>query len=323
MRISIIGWHGKKNIGDDAFLHVLKDFFLGHELEFVTPPQRCNNPDIAILGGGAVASPFYLNILPDCPRYAIGIDLAYESESDLLAKASFKEIYVRSKTDCDLLRNKVSCPVHSMPDLAFYLKPGLNWKKVGKKKLIVLVTDYVNPAIDRPIEEFQQRANNFKLKMAAELDKLSTEYEISLFPCSAGGYGDDRRINLDITSFMKTRPITYDNYLQPHSMFNVLGMFDAALCMRFHAHIFSIMCGVPFVSIEFTRKVKMFLKENDLEHLNIAHFDVDEFVVGDIQEKISEVSNQETILRFKEITENNRNQLEHIKAQVRQSWLEE
>jgi len=68
MKISIVGWYGKNNVGDEAFRFVLSDFFQDHQVEFVTPPQLCSNPDIVVLGGGAVASPFYLNTLPNCRR---------------------------------------------------------------------------------------------------------------------------------------------------------------------------------------------------------------------------------------------------------------
>lgn len=271
-KLSIVGWYGKNNVGDEAFRTVFRKFFQQQILEFVTPPQLCSAFDALILGGGAVASPFYLEKLPTGPKYAIGIDLAYESEADLLAKYDFKSIYVRTKTDKFSLQNKVSCPVYDMPDLAFYLKPLNNttskYKKHTTRKTVgVLVTDYVNPAIDRPYDLFGERSWDFKFKLAAELDNLWKEgYEVLLIPCSTGGYGDDRRINFDLAAFMKYPPTNILETLLPQEMIDLISGCDFTICQRFHAHIFSIIANVPFVSVELTRKVKLLLQENNLSH---------------------------------------------------------
>lgn len=270
-KINIVGWYGKHNVGDEAFKVVFEKFFDGYSLQFFTPPQQCPNGDHTILGGGAVASPFYLNTLPTGKKLAIGIDLAYESEADLLAKQEFKSIYVRTKTDCEALKPKVKCPVYQIPDLAFYLQksnqsPMQKYKKFKNKKTVaVLVTDYVNPAIDRHYENYAQRAWEFKVKLAHELDVLAGEgFEILLLPCSTGGYGDDRRINLDLAAFMKYEPTNILEEINPQAMIDLIAECEFTICQRFHAHIFSIIAGVPFVSIEFTRKVKLLLEENQL-----------------------------------------------------------
>jgi polysaccharide pyruvyl transferase WcaK-like protein len=292
MRISIVGWYGKKNVGDECFRHVLSDFFSGHEIEFVTPPSICSKPDVVILGGGAVASPFYLNNLPlDVPRYAIGIDMAYESEIDLLEKAQFKEIIVRNHTDLNSMRNKLSCPTHWFPDLAFYLKQEGDivdhFKRHKQKKTLgVFATDYINPAIDRPVSKFADRAWSFKIKLAAKLDQLSEGYEIMLIPCSTGGYGDDRRINLDLAAFMKNEPTNVMETLNPQEMINLTGGLDAAICMRFHAHIFCMITQTPFVSIGLTRKVNLFLKEHKLTNLVAGTLQENEFCFDGLEDKM-------------------------------------
>lgn len=272
MRISIVGWYGKKNVGDDAFQVVFSDFFKDHQVEFVTPPNRCNNPDVVILGGGAVASPFYIDTLPDCPRYAIGLDLAFDSEADLLGKAGFRKICVRTKKDVDLLLPKVNCPVQSIPDLAFYLKRTgksilSKYKKTDRPALGVLVTDYVNPAIDRNMPWVAQRALDFKVKLAKELDHLYMQgFEIILIPCSTGGYGDDRRINLDLAAFMEYEPVNILDTIGPQDMIDLVAECYRAICMRFHAHVFAMIAETPFASIEFTRKVNSLLEENQMLH---------------------------------------------------------
>lgn len=327
MRISIVGWYGMSNVGDEAFRCVIPKFFEGHELEFVTPPQKCNNPDIVILGGGAVASPFYLEILPDCPRYALGISIAYESEIDLLAKYNFKGIFCRNSTDIQEMRKKLKCPVDYTPDLAFLLEPTGNkilekYRKQNNKKSIgVLASDYINPAIDRPIVDFGSKAWNFIQTMSKELDKLSKSFEVFLIPCSTGGYGDDRRVNLDFCAFMKNRPINIMDKLSPVEMIDLIAQLDATICVRFHAHIFSIIAGTPLTSIVSTRKVELLLEENGINNYQIGSFKNNEFEIKNLYEKIIDVTEKSDTSKYLEQSALNRAQLKNIIQKVRQEWL--
>lgn len=328
-KISIVGWYGKNNVGDEAFKLVFRKFFENHDLEFVTPPQLCSSFDYLVLGGGAVASPFYLNTLPQGKKLAIGIDLAYESEADLIASKEFRSVYVRTKTDCEILKNKVSFPVYAIPDLAFFIQPKQNtvfrYKKHHDKKTVgVLVTDYVNPAIDRPHEIFGQRSWDFKTKLAAELDLLCSQgYEVLLIPCSTGGYGDDRRINLDIAAFMKNTPTNIMETLGPQEMIDLISGCDFTICQRFHAHIFSIICGVPFVSIEFTRKVKILLEENGLNHwVGGLYQNKNTFDFSKVQ-LIKQSFNDKDRTKLKTIANKNLTSLEQVKKQVLLEMFEE
>lgn len=327
MKISIVGWYGMNNVGDEAFRSVFPQFFDGHEIEFVTPPRVCNNPDIVVLGGGAVASPFYLDTLPDCPRYALGIDIAYQSEIDLLAPKKFKHIYVRNNTDINDMREKLGCSVHSTPDLAFYLKKTgkdmmSRYKRHGLKPTLgVFITDYINPAIDRPWEEFGIRAYSFKTDLAKQLDGLSQDYEIMLVPCATDGYGDDRRINLDMKAYMKNEPTVVMETLSPNEMIDLIAQMDCTLCMRFHAHIFSVIAHTPFVSIDFTRKVNLFLKEHDMEWAKVCTVEKDKANIVHFKEKIAAARQGDSRQRFMEISDNYNKKLESIRTSVRSEWL--
>jgi polysaccharide pyruvyl transferase WcaK-like protein len=316
-----------KNVGDEAFRVVFPQFFDGHEIEFVTPPKLCNKPDIVVLGGGAVVSPFYLDTLPDCPRYALGVDIAYESEIDLLAPKGFREVCVRNSTDIEVMRRKLGCPVRPIPDLAFYLKPSgkdlmSRYKRYGLKPTLgVFITDYLNPAIDRPWEEFGIRAYLFKTELANQLDELSEIYEIMLVPCATDGYGDDRRINLDMKAYMKKEPTLIMDALSPNDMIDLMAQMDCTLCMRFHAHIFSVIAHKPFVSIDFTRKVNLFLKEHDLDYTKVCTFNKDKFELLDLKKKIAEVRQSDLPLRFQDCSHKYNEQLENLKESIRQEWL--
>lgn len=328
MKIDIIGWYGKKNVGDEAFRHAHKHIFQGHEIHFVTPPMRCKKPNIVVLGGGAVASPFYLDTLPDCPRYALGIDLAYESEVDLLAKANFQAVFVRNKSDLPALRSKLQCPVAAFPDLAFMIQPTgrdilSRYKRYPKKKTAgVLVTDYVNPAIDRPVTDFGTKAFNFKLNLAHKLDQLGKAgWEVMLIPCSTGGYGDDRRINLDLAAFMEKHPTNIMKTLSPQDTIDLIAQLDLTVCQRFHAHIFSIIAGTPFISIEYTRKVRMLLEENGLADLTGCEFEGIEFDVSKFDGAMQQALTGKYEEVFLNIARQNYAELQEATKRVREEWI--
>ena len=328
MKITVLGWYGKKNIGDESFRFVLTDFFEGHQIDFITPPEHCQESDLIVLGGGAVVSPFYLETLPkNKDFYAIGVDLAYESEINLLG-AHLREIYLRNTIDFEFAKQKLTCSVKKTPDLAFYLQKQnqdilSKYKKHSNKKTIgVFVTDYVNPAIDRSIKSFAERSWSFKVNLAKELDQLiKEEYEIILIPCSTGGYGDDRRINLDLVSFMKYTPTNVMDTLDPVEMIDLMANLDLAICMRFHSHIFAIIANLPFVSIDFTRKVRLFLKEHDLENQLACRFENNQFLTDQLKPIITKTL--ESPQDFSSVYQNHRKELLSIKNDIRRDWLGE
>ena len=331
MKIDFVGWYFCNNCGDDSFEIIFRKEFSSHDLNFVRPPFHPRKDcDLIILGGGAVVSPFYLNVIPyNKPLYALGVDIAYESEIDLLLKRPFLEVCIRNKKDLPELKRRLSCKVSSAPDLAFSFCPTGNdilsgIKKYPKKKSIgVFVTDYVNPAIDRPIEKFSDRSNDFKIKLALKLDELEEEgYEIILIPFSTGGYGDDRRINLDLAAFMESRPTNILNSINPQDMIDLISQLDLAICMRFHAHVFSLIGGIPFVSIDFTRKVDLLLKELNLFNLSAARFNDSEFDVGDFNIIVENAIKNKNLFN-KKYSESCRQEITNLFSRVRQDWIAE
>lgn len=279
-----------------------------------------------VLGGGAVVAPFYLEILPDNkPKYALGVDIAYESEIDLLAAANFQSVMVRNSTDIPAMLQKLQCPVRSIPDLAFCIPEQQSSLLIpsSRKKMGVLVTDYVNPAIDRSVTEFAERAWSFKLKMAKRLDRfVKSGWDVYLIPCSTGGYGNDIRMNLDIMAFMEEQPICIMDTISPSQMIGLLGQMDINICMKFHAHIFSVMAGTPLVSIDFTRKVRLFLQENNLTSLTGAKFEGNVFTEN-LDVVVEQALTCNWSEQFKLLAAKNRAELELVKKQVRLDWLEE
>lgn len=337
MNVNVIGWYNRKNIGDEAFRPAIDKIFKHHNVTYITPPQDHTGPDLVVLGGGAVASPYYLEKLPlknAAKRYALGIDLAYESEGDLLAAAKFDGIYLRNKTDLDMWGGKFDCPVQSVPDLSFYLRPTgrdilgtLGVGETDRKKVAVFPTDYVNPAIDRPVREFGSKAWNFAENTAKELDAMiEAGWDVYLLCCSTGGYGDDRRVVLNIAAFMKYPVRVVLDTWEPIEMIDFIAQMDLTVCQRFHAHLFSVIAGTPLVSWEYTRKVRIFLEELGIKHrITGGRFDGERFCTRDMQAAVETACSTaaDTSRDFLQVSAKNRNLLAGVIQTIRQEWLRE
>jgi len=329
MKIDVVGWYGRRNAGDEAFQYAMRDFFQGHEVNFVSPPQRPQNGDIIVLGGGAVVSPYYLETLPsDKPLYALGVGLEYESEVDLLAKHNFKHVILRTSTDTAAAKAKLKCPVDVAPDLAFWYKRSYD-PTPDKGIIAVLLTDYINPAIDRPPEEFAAKAHSLHRNLAAVLDVfVERGHRILFVPCSTWGYADDRRIAMDVISYMQHMNVRCDASLvgmTPKNIIRTLEDCELVICQRFHAHIFSMIAGSPFVSIGLTRKVKLLLEEYDLKETVGAWFEGERFETCDLEGTIDRTlrAAQSYRNRFQAISNANHEALFNIRKVIRQSWLGE
>jgi len=334
MKVNVVGWYGMNNIGDEAFKPAINRIFQNHEVEYITPPKKHTSPDLVVLGGGAVASPFYFEVMPKgCPRYALGIDLAYESESDLLAKEQFNAVYFRNSLDMKYWKWKFDCPVQAIPDLSFYIRPSgrrvaekFHVLKTDSKKVAVFATDYVNPAQGRPPAEFGAKSWSFATNLAKELDQMTADgWTVYILCCSTGGYGDDRRMGLQLKAFMKHPPVLILDTFSPQDMVDFIAEMDLSVCQRFHSHLFSTIAGTPFVSIEYTRKVRMYLEDLGLkDDLTCAAFKGEEFDTSKFQDVVAKVMERPNWRkRLRHIACQNYNRLTEAIATIRQDWLRE
>lgn len=333
MNIEILGWYNKGNAGDESFKKYIIYTFRGHNLSFITPPAKCGNADMVILGGGAVISPFYLNEIinqANCPKYALGVSISYLSEMDLIK--GFKHIYIRDAFDVEEFRKHVDCPVDFIPDLSFFhtQSGGDVIKKYApcnrRKSIAIAATDYVGPAIDRSAEEFGARAHSFRVNLAKELTILSKDWDIYMIPLSSSKYGNDIRVNLDVAAWMEAIPIQIYDALTPMDAIDLIGQMDLTICMKYHSILFSLISGTPFVSMAFTRKVDLFLQEHNLkEYIGASFIDNKEFDVSELRPTIEKVMSQKAEIskKFIEIADGYYQELHRISHIIRRDWLGE
>jgi polysaccharide pyruvyl transferase WcaK-like protein len=187
----------------------------------------------------------------------------------------------------------------------------------------VLPTDYVNPAIDRSVEEFGERAYSFAVSLAEELDQLARQgWTVYILCCSTGAYGDDRRIALQLKSFMKYPPVVLLDAMTPQEMVDFIAEMDLCVGMRFHAHVFATIAGTPFVSIDFTRKVRVYLEELGIkDEVTCARFEGRRFDTSRFQETIGAVLDREWQPWLEHVAAANYDRLDEAMRAIRRDWL--
>lgn len=266
-----------------------------------------DNVELVLFGGGDLINDYFvpkLNRLrkeskKNIPYYAVSIGLPYPSLIDAGYLDNFDYIFHRNQTDQDRLLTKYSnYKVQWSPDLT-YLLPKYTTNEnsqylpksdlVGAKKIGVFLTRTIyNRDNIKAYREMVNQLAAFLLKLAqvtqpkslfssCRSTEIRPEFEIFLIPfCTDRNPNqNDRLINEDVYNQILKLGNNVNNVhlintnLAPTDILPVFKQFYATICMRFHAHIFSLMSETPFLSIYSTRKVNNLLTETHLEDMSI------------------------------------------------------
>jgi len=319
VRVCCVGWHGKSNLGDEAFRPVLEWFFEGCETVFTC--DFLPEADVYVLAAGDICKPAYLDLLKGKQYYALGVGLGYESEASLLEA---EESFFRNRKDADIAKN-LGLNAHYTPDLAFHLTAAVS-QKPTRKQLGVILSDCINPnfhtVLDvNKIKEFNY-SEYFKWDMAETLMYLSRWYDIVFIPFSSDHHSYDYKMNLDVVNRMNN--IENVKILEKPSSaqeaINLLSACDLVLTAKFHGIIFSMIAGTPFINIGVTRKTQKFCEEQNLELLNVPEFS---FQKERIIQKVKDVESGYDSIKeiLKQNVDQKRNELLEVKKYIQKNWL--
>lgn len=331
MKIHVLGYYDRLNVGDEAFRPTINHFFLGHDVEFYNidnyrqqPPPT---PDVLVLGGGDVVTPYYLPVASkiNCKKIALGVGLGYESESDLAAEAGFDAWFLRNQNDVKLLGSKTKASVEYTPDLAFHLQPSgrkvLHRYHTGDQPVVaVLLTDYLMPSSTRSGDLFWNRARAFLEDFGPFCKKLESEgFRVLAVPCSTDQHADDRRIHMSVRAFADPKMICVHDFLQPQEMVDLLSEVKFSICQRFHSHVFSMIAGKPILSIGFTRKVQKLIMASGAG-VDANCFKKDGYVKTDLWSAFCKMQQEASAMstHFLQFAALNRNELSNVKQKVLQ-----
>lgn len=272
MKILVIGYYDRANLGDEMFKLSIPKLLPETDLKFICvddiklDKDEINNYDAVVCGGGDIVNDYFnikFNKLLsnfNGPIYGVGIGIPYPG----LIKKGYLDIYdhvfVRSTTDILKLQRRLgSHYVHYLPDMGFTLKYEETKKPKNKiKKVGVFLIQSV----------FKYKSIVYSL--CKFLENICKSYEVTLYRFNTSGseVEDDKFINGEIYNFLKSENPNLKNdekVYKVNEMLNVMGSLDYGVCMRFHSHIFSTIAGLPFISIFSTRKVELYVDEENYD----------------------------------------------------------
>lgn len=282
MSLRIMGWYGRANCGDDAFVDAFHELLPGRDLAFYEPtsgPLELAPSEELVLGGGDVIKPYYLSrIAEDQPFWMVGCGLGYESEISELAKLNIKGAILRNPSDVQIA-TEAGIPAIYAPDICFALPRQARTGTVGRahrKKLGVILSGHPTSGIEQPTIREASYFEYFQWELASTLDALVDYFDIHWISFSADPDAWDETPNYGVRRKMEIRKNqTFWSYTagRPMDQVAILAEMDLVLTMKFHGAVFSAVQGIPFVTIGQTRKLEEFCRQSDLNDVMVAPYE--------------------------------------------------
>lgn len=306
-RIDYYGYFNQRNVGDDAFVVMYRYFHrkamicvapekrllfrFSHDIDLTTSSFSSNIRTI-ILGGGDIINPFFMEKIgsTSVSIHAVSVGIPYLDSMHFLKK--FDSVVLRNALDYHSIKaqNILPSSVHlmSFPDLVFgfyrFLSTPVHFMSPFNRKegqphigLNICRTYY-----ERESFYYVSFIQTLSSMLEAVLDSIPDTrlYSIPFCTPSHKHVEDDRIIHQHVHSFLQQAPISFewvdvfDSHHFPRDVENVhytlrcLQQMDFLICTRFHAHIFALVAGVPFVSLAPSRKCRQLLQELHLTELS-------------------------------------------------------
>ena len=281
LNTGVLGWYGKKNIGDESYKLSFPRLFNRHKLSF--HDQLSGDFDHVILGGGDTISPKTIeNILSyDCPKHLLSVSVS--DLKDLGYLNQFDTVAVRSIQTREELASRGFFNIDYCPDFAFVLEASRSrgekiWKKIFKEsnrelyenKVVVVINSHL---LAKNGESLIKSA--LFDKMIIEISSLCDNFNASFLflPFGTGMPWDDRVTGSLVQSkckFWQKNVEVYDAYSVQETL-DIMAAADATISTRLHSSIFSIIGGTPFIDIVHNHKNKELLETVGLESYGVDY----------------------------------------------------
>lgn len=298
-KILNIGFFNRDNTGDDALELVLGRVIKNYDNSIEITNKSIDSPnlstsikndgyDIILFGGGDTINDYFLNKFIRClddddtriPIYAISVGIPYHSYLEERTVNVFDKMLLRNQDDYTVMQNILGpSHVHKIPDIVFGLpqlidlpslpplpQPIIDFTQTGRTIIGVYLT--------RPIFANNPNYKSIIQKLALILETTIQQHNASIILVPFNKQLDNRNecdfyINLDILSMINPK---YKNHVlsinsrsvTPTFIYQITSLTHLSICSRFHAHVYSIMCKKPFISLCHTSKVQKLLKDYNL-----------------------------------------------------------
>lgn len=249
----VLGYYDKGNLGDEQYrtsIQMLLTRSGFHEpCTFANPHLITNVPEgtqIIICGGGNIIDDwFWQRIKPIVSKFrgpvvALSVGISYESTITRDYFGLYDHVVLRHTTFAEQLAEEIGYDrVSTIPDLAFSLpaQPACTFKK---KRIGIFWAKGIPEAGLRDV-----------------LAPLAATYDVVLYSMNVSpeAHEGDQYVNQKL-GFEQAPVMDY------RAIMSEIAGLELAICARYHAHVFCILQGVPFVSFAVKSKTDFLMAEN-------------------------------------------------------------
>ncbi len=341
MSILVLGYYDKKNLGDDQYKItiplMLKDckykdiiFKNPHSINIQTI-KNMKDLKLVICGGGDIINDWFncelqvllLNI--NVPVIALSIGITYESTINNKYLNLYKYIVLRHTDLIDNVAKVIgSSRVSSIPDLGFLLEPSqtpitYNTNVIDIINDINYQTKYIGVFVANGCLSLNDQ--DIMYNLLTKLNKL--KYKIILYNLN---YSDEKhegdqyindKLNKDeefINSYnfyKKCNVYEIRHITKVQDMLSCIGGLHLVICVRYHSHIFSIVQGIPFVSLAVRPKTVLLMKDANFTN-NVA------YNIKDLESKVTWAldNRNDLILNINKVRKNYKSILKNFKLPI-------
>lgn len=285
MKIHVLGWYGKSNIGDESYKTAFPLVFPGHEFQFT---DKLAQADAVIVGGGDILSDPFLNQTLSCDKPLSVISASATDKTDTNKLKKFKNVYVRDFKSLEILRAK-GIDAKYAPDVAF----ALNANKVRGREIIeaefksqkrdlyekVVVVVLNGNLVDSEASGYDGRKFISFQNLAFQLGHVAdfTNASFLFVPFGQDFPWDDRVPNAWVAQRCKwwKKNVVLWNQSSDQNVLNIISAADAVVSTRLHSTIFSITAGTPFVDITHNHKNTALLESTGTQKYSIPYHSFD------------------------------------------------
>ena len=267
MKLLILGYYNRNNLGDDMFKEAMVKVFAGHDCSFFNTDDfkgDVDSYDAIVCGGGDIINDYFIPVIKKIIKgyeknvFAVGIGLPYLPLIRNGYLDIFDHVFIRERTDLLRLQRRLGSQyAHYLPDLGFILDKPIR-------------TNKNNGTVGVFLPQQLSESKSVIFGLTKFLEYVGSKYKVIFYSfCTSGKNSDDDRIlSRNLYETLKEYNDNYsvdDTVYDTYKMIEKIAELDYAICGRFHSHIFSIIAGTPFVSIYSTRKVKLLMDEEDYQ----------------------------------------------------------
>lgn len=279
---TVLGWYGRANAGDDAFVDALPLFIDKPALNFVAPRDPKFQPEqhsLIVVGAGDVCKPYFLDEVRGHEKViVIGAGLGFESEVNFLKEVNPKFLWMRNRRDVEIC-NSVGLKAFYTPDLCFGLPkidvPKSIDYKDSRKRLGVILSGHALSGVDQLKMGEAGYLEYMQWELAESLSYLEEFYQIHWISMSADPDAWDESIHYSVRKKMKKRE---NQEFHPYKSYGslrvreLIASMDLVVSMKFHGCVFAIHSEVPVISIALSRKNQLLMQEAGLSELLVEPF---------------------------------------------------